>query len=502
MFFLKMMSWFLRRQPALFARLNDPASLLGHFVKGGGVLAAASMVDNVLRFARNIILARLLAPDAFGIYALMASAMAVAEAIGEMGLREVVVQSKRGRDHEFLNVIWWLSAVRGMVIYTCLFVTSYPLAHYYFHDQPGAVVVMQVGFLASLINGFASPQLHALQKDFAFGKWVLLIQSSGALGVLVAVTVGCFTHSIWALVAGLLTEATAKCLLSYGFLPFRPVWNVCRDHKAEVFRYTKGIFGLPILMVIMIHTDTFVIGKLMSTTVLGAYYLAKELADLPNKVLNRVISPLLLPAFSAQQDQLARIRKQVLQATELIMTLGLPYATFCGCLGDHCLRLLYGEMTSSMWAPFGIFSVVVLLQVLSLVVMNVFLALGTPQTQRLAAIARTIVLVVLIYPLCRFYGAKGATLAALASMVTALAVQLYSAQRIFGLNPWEQMKAWFMGLKLSCVVLVVSLGVRWLGMGTLGSLLVGGFVCAAACGVGVLQHPMLQGVRDRIWRRA
>ena len=495
------MSWLSGRLPALFARLNDSGSLLGHFVRGGGVLAAASMADNVLRFARNIILARLLLPDAFGIFALLASTMAVAEAVGEMGLREVVVQSKRGREPEFLNVVWWLSAVRGMVIYACLFATAYPMAHYYFGTQPEAAVVMQIGFLASLINGFASPQLHALQKDFAFGKWVLLIQSSGALGVLVAVTVGFVTHSIWALVAGLVTEATAKCVLSFGFLPFRPRWHVSAECKAEVFKYTRGIFGLPILMVIMIHTDTFVIGKLMSAAVLGAYYLAKELADLPNKVLNRVISPLLLPAFSAQQDQLARIRRQVLRATELIMTLGLPYATFCCCFGDYCLRLLYGDMTSSMWAPFGIFSVVVLMQVLSLVVMNVFLALGTPQTQRLAAMARTIVLLVSIYPLCKYCGVAGATLATLASMVTGLVVQLFTARSIFGLNPWDQMKAWSMGLKLSAVVLVISLGIRWLHMGALGSLVLGGSVCVAACGFGVLQLEMFQGMRDWLLRR-
>ena len=84
---MRLRHWLSDRFPGLFAHLDDPGSLLGHFVKGGGVLAAASMADNVLRFARNIILARFLVPDAFGMFDILASPMAVAEAVGDMGLR-------------------------------------------------------------------------------------------------------------------------------------------------------------------------------------------------------------------------------------------------------------------------------------------------------------------------------------------------------------------------------------------------------------------------------
>ena len=87
-------------------------------------------------------------------------------------------------------------------------------------------------------------------------------------------------------------------------------------------------------------------------------------------------------------------------------------------------------------------------------------------------------------------------------MVTALAVQMFAARNIFGLEPLDQLKAWFPGIRLSAAVLAASLGIRWLHLGSLASLLLGGLVCVVACGVGVMQLRVFQEVRERMLRRA
>jgi O-antigen/teichoic acid export membrane protein len=189
--------------------------------------------------------------------------------------------------------------------------------------------------------------------------------------------------------------------------------------------------------------------------VLGIYSLARDLADLPNKVLSRVISPLLLPTFSAQQEDLAGMRKRVIMVTELLVALGAPYTLFCLLFAEPYLVMVYGENVAGMATTFSMLSAAILLQILSSVIMNAFIGLGRPQVQRLAALARTISMLVIIYPLARFVGAAGVALAVLCSIMIALTLQVSFARGILGLRLAEYLAPWWTGLRL-CIFVIVA----------------------------------------------
>lgn len=477
-------------QAASFWRSQHLPALLA---RSGGVLAVAGFAESAFRFSRNVILARLLLPGAFGLVAIMNSSSALTEALTEMGLREVVVQSKRSREAEFLNAVWWVAAIRGVLLYAALFLAAPWTAGFFKH--PEAVSLLRVGFLTTLVNGLANPQLHVLQKDFAFGKWALLVQASGAAGVVVAVVAGFLTHSVWALVAGFLTEAILKCVLSFVFLPFRPRLGPTRECMSQVFAFSKGFFGLPILTAMVIHSDTFVIGKILSTETLGLYYLAKELADAPNKVLSRVVTPLLLPLFSSRQDDLRGIRSHMVHASQVILTLGLPYVVFCCCFGDSFLAVVYGPRVAAMWAPFGVLSLAILFYILSTVFGSVFFALGRPHTQRFATVVRVLVLITLIYPLCRSLGVVGVALSVGLSMLVGNTVQLQQAHRVLGLTAREYFAESFPTLVYAGLAAATAIPVRLLGMQPAPAMAFGALACGAACAAGLIRLPLVGKAR-------
>ena len=80
------------------------------------MLAAGTLVERLARLGRNMLLARIIAPDQFGLMAIVLAVLALFEALTEVGVAQAVIQNERGTTPEFLNVAWWFGIARGVVV--------------------------------------------------------------------------------------------------------------------------------------------------------------------------------------------------------------------------------------------------------------------------------------------------------------------------------------------------------------------------------------------------
>ena len=85
--------------------------------RGAALFGAGTVTDRGLRFVRNMILARILAPDEFGLMAIVMVAAMVMGLFIEVGVTHSVIQNKRGADREYLNAAWWIQAIQGLVLF-------------------------------------------------------------------------------------------------------------------------------------------------------------------------------------------------------------------------------------------------------------------------------------------------------------------------------------------------------------------------------------------------
>lgn len=76
-------------------------------------MAAGTLVERLVRLGRNMILARLIAPDQFGLMAIVLAVIGLFEALTEVGVAQAVIQNKKGDTPEFLNLAWWFGVARG-----------------------------------------------------------------------------------------------------------------------------------------------------------------------------------------------------------------------------------------------------------------------------------------------------------------------------------------------------------------------------------------------------
>src|ERR1700722_4159288 len=85
--------------------------------RGGAWLGAGSILEQTSRFGRNMLLTRVLAPEAFGTMAIVMSATSVLASFLDVGAREALIQSPRGSEDGHVGATWWMTFGRSLSLY-------------------------------------------------------------------------------------------------------------------------------------------------------------------------------------------------------------------------------------------------------------------------------------------------------------------------------------------------------------------------------------------------
>jgi len=429
-------------------------SLTAKFAKGGGILAIGSLLENLLRFARNIILARILAPEAFGLMATVISSVSVLEALTQVGLRQSTIQNKNSANDEFLNAVWWISSLRGTVIYLMAFFASPYISAYF--GRPDAVNILRIGFLVFLFYGFISPRIHILEKELRFKKWVIMMQGAGIAGVIVAIASAFVLKNVWALLLGYLTEAALRTTLSFILCPIKPNFKLDRSYTKEVLNFSRRMFGLPIIMMIYTQIDIFVIGKILSLKILGTYVLVKHLAEMPMEFFSKIVHPVTLPVFSSMQEEKTKLVNTLISVTRITGLFGIPLVAFLFLYGEPILNLVYGPVYSRIAIPFGILCISAMIVIISSLIVQMNFAIGQPNLHRTASLIRTIIFIILIFPATKFFGLTGTATAGLIAVIAMIMIQLLYAKKVIDLYPQKYLQNLLPGILTSLIIIVPS----------------------------------------------
>src|SRR5580700_10376507 len=100
-------------------------------VRGGTWLGGGSAAEQAARFVRNMILTRILAPNAFGAMAIVMSCSSIVGTLTDVGQRAAVIQNPRGREKAYLNAGWWMGMGRAVGMYAVIFIAAPFVGRFY-----------------------------------------------------------------------------------------------------------------------------------------------------------------------------------------------------------------------------------------------------------------------------------------------------------------------------------------------------------------------------------
>ncbi len=423
-------------------------------MRGIIVLSVSNTLDGGMRFVRNIILSRILAKEDFGIMAIASTVMLGFEVFSDIGVKQGVIQNKRGDQKEYLNVAWWVQAIRGLALYLIALLLA-PIICSFFR-KPELLGIMRFIFIAILLKGLISPRAHVLEKECRFGWAAVLTQGSGIIGVITAIALAFVIDNVWALAIGLVTEGVIRFVLSFIIVPFIPSMRIERESAKMLLKFGSGMFGLPILTLIGNYADVIVLGRVLDEGQVGLYSLAATLAYMPADLLARVVNPVLLPIFSAKQDDKNSLQKAVFEINWVLAVISIPIVAWMISCPGEILKFVYTQEYAAAAIPFAILSARILTQPVASILASIYLAVGKPNLHRAFVFLRAAIIAIFIYPAVVFYGGIGAAAVVFIANVAAVILQLFWCRRVIDLSISRYLLSYETGFWLAIPVIAIS----------------------------------------------
>jgi len=260
-----------------------------------------------------------------------------------------------------------------------------------------------------------------------------------------------------------------------------------RESFQGLYRFAKGMLGLPVLTYIAFNIDVLVAGKLVPISLVGLYGMALALATAPRDLFSRIISPVLFPAFAEKQDDKEALSAAVLKITRVTTLFLIPLTALAIICKKAILTFVFGPEYSAVAVAFGLLCVYVLLLIQGTVLATVFFGIGQPGKHRTFTGLRALILVVLIYPSIKLFGLTGAAAIVVLASFVAMCVQVIVIRKTIGLNIFDYAISWVPGLVLAVPVLAVVVVVRELTPDLpMLHLSIGALSCIIVCGLGLL----------------
>ncbi|WOI58402.1 oligosaccharide flippase family protein [Palleronia sp. LCG004] len=288
-------------------------------MRGTVILTGAFGVAKILQLGSNLILTRILFPEAFGLMVLVTVFIGALQLISDVGVQPSVVRSHRGEDPDFLATAWTLMVFRGAWITGLAWCLAWPYALLY--DQPLLFPLICVASLSSFVSGFKSVEIMVRSRNIALGRVVTLDLLSQAISIACTVLLAWWIQSVWGLAIGTVCGALANTLLSHVLLPspnnrFR--WD--RSTISEILVFGRWILLGTFFTYMSGKGLKAINGYLVDLDVLSFLHIASlfgwMLGDLTNKILGSVGYPVLSRTYRESPDRL----REVLSKLRLIQT--------------------------------------------------------------------------------------------------------------------------------------------------------------------------------------
>jgi O-antigen/teichoic acid export membrane protein len=356
-----------------------------------------------LRLLNNVVLARLLAPQIFGLMAVVNAIRTGVELLTDVGISQNIVSSERGEDPVFYNTAWTLQVFRGLALAAACFLLAEPVS--VFFRQPELTAVLRVASLFFVFNGFDSTARGILQKRLDIARYSRFEVYVTIFAVAAQIAIAFITRTVWALVLGSIVTGAASLVASFMFIPgLRHRFMIDRESAAQLLRFGKWVFLSSVVYFFAMNFDRLYFARQITLSQLGIYGIARGLADMVSLFVARASTSVLYPTIAAAGLAPPDLRKRLLRGRRTLLTMAaLGMGAFFG-FSETIVRVLYDPRYALAGEILPILCIGVWFGILTATNDSILMGLSRPAYPALSNTAKLITYVVGIPLAFHFYG--------------------------------------------------------------------------------------------------
>ncbi len=297
-----------------------------------------------IQFVVSIILARLLSPEQFGVYALTAIFVALSGVLVDGGFSTALIQRREvTRAVETAVFQYNLLAAAGMAL---IIVTVAPsMAEFY--GYPVLQPLLYASAAIVVVNATAAVPAALLNRNLEFARLARAGLTSSIAGAVAGVGAAVAGLGVWSFPIAAGASATCQAALVWWLGGWRPLWRFNLRPAREMLGFGSLLTVSGVLEVGYSNGYPLVIGRLYGASDVGFYNRGQTLQALPSSVISGIVQRVLLPVLSAKADDPQALKHGAKAAVATSMLFTVPLMLFLGLFADLVIEVLYG----SQWAP-------------------------------------------------------------------------------------------------------------------------------------------------------
>lgn len=415
-----------------------------------------------VQFILQIILARLLTPNDYGMLSIMIIFVNLANVFIQNGFNTALIQKKDTIEEDYSSV-FWISLLASIIIYLALFVFAPVISDFY--KMTNFVKPFRIISLMIIPGALNSIQIAIVSKKMDFKKIftsnLLSIIFSGIVGVVLAY----LGFGVWALVFQTLLNVTIACIVMWFTVKWRPkiLFNFYR--LKLLFNYGWKLLLSSLLETLYQELSSLVIGKKFNSNTLGFYNRGKQFPQFLINAINGSVQSVMLPAMSSIQDKKDQVKNVMRKSIKLSSYVIFPIMVGLAVVADPLVKILLTDKWSQCVPYLQIFCFSFAFYPVHTCNLQTINALGRSDIYlKLEIIKKSIGIVVLAIAVFGFHSPIAIAMTGVFTTFTSCFINAYPNKKLINYSYIEQMKDILPNFILSCVMGVVVYPIIYLNM--------------------------------------
>lgn len=435
-------------------RLPEKLSFAGRVAKASLWSIGELVIGHILRLASNLIMTRLLLPEAFGLMAVIVSLHIAFILLTDLGIRPFITRDENGENPYHLKVLWCIQIVRSGFVAVCVVLAAgllWWLAPLFAADNtvyadPALPALIVVSSLVILFTGLESTNMHLAMRRLQPARPAVVAVTAQAIGLIAMVCLALIHASVWSLLCGMIIGSVARTLLSH-LVPIGPQMAIAWDRAIarDVWHFGKWIMGSSAFYFLATNADRFILAGFFDKTVYGFYIIAVLWIQAVTVVVHKFVGDIAFSAISEvnreRPQDLARVIRKLMLPVDAMGLVGLIGFHL---LGGALIAFLYTENYQPTAAFFPLLSLLIPIQRFG-VLKQLLVAKGDTKSTALESGLAAIALCVFLPLGFRYLGVNGALLAIVLCPLLGFSVVLLRV-RPYLKGEMKPHIAWFVGL--------------------------------------------------------
>ena len=243
----------------------------------------------------NMVLARLLTPDAFGVVATITMIVSFAELFADAGFQKYIIQHDFKNNDELdqnTNVAFWTNLTLSSFLWVLIFLFSEQLANLV--GNPGLGNVVTISSLSIPLVAFSSIQMARFKRDMDFRTLFFVRLVSICVPIFLTIPLALITHNFWALILGTLAGNFANAVVLNIYSNWKPKLYYSFHQLKQMFSYSWWILLESITTWLTAYSDTFIVSVTLSAYYVGLY---KTSMVTVNQIMGVIVAAASAPLF-------------------------------------------------------------------------------------------------------------------------------------------------------------------------------------------------------------